>query len=205
MFRKIKEILKSAFLIFAICILIYVTYEVIMARKNDEEVFIFGYKPYIILTGSMEPELQVNELVIIKKTTYDKIKIGDIINFYAPGIDKTVCHRVIDINEAGMYTKGDNNNREDLLTITEDNFVGKMVFKTSAIAFILKQVSSPIHIIKLVCFIIVIILAAILIKIIFKRPHTDDADNIVDANNENTNADIHEDTLARRRSRTTNF
>lgn len=162
MFRKVKNILSTIFLIFAICILIFVLYEVIQARKSNEELFILGYKPYIILTGSMEPELKVNELVIIKKESYEKIQIGDIINFYAPGVEKTVCHRVIDINDAGMYTKGDNNNREDILTVTQSSYVGKMVFKTSILAFIIRQVYSPYGIIKMIAFIVSIVLAVIL-------------------------------------------
>ena len=55
---------------------------IIQARTNPEEVpNIFGYKPFIVLSGSMESEINVGDLAIVKNIDINSLKIGDIIAF----------------------------------------------------------------------------------------------------------------------------
>jgi len=92
---KTKKILSNGFLLIATIILIYCIFVVIQARRTGEEVFIFGYKPYIVQSGSMEPALRVNSLIIVRQGGFEQVEIGDKISFRAPGFDVNVCHRVI--------------------------------------------------------------------------------------------------------------
>ncbi|MDN8988772.1 signal peptidase I, partial [Staphylococcus aureus] len=59
----------------------------------------------------MEPEINTGDLAIVKSIDADDVKFGDIITFKYEG--KVVTHRVVEKNEEGFITKGDNNNSND--------------------------------------------------------------------------------------------
>lgn len=70
-----------------------------------------GYRPFYILTDSMEPNINVGDIVIAKAVDAKDVRVNDIVcyDFYSMNI----IHRVVDINEKGFVFKGDNNETED--------------------------------------------------------------------------------------------
>lgn len=92
---------------------------------------IFPIKPVAVATGSMEKELNVGDIVIIKKCNANDINVGDIIEYKMEGY--TVIHRVIEKKQTkGEYsfiTKGDNNGNPDKEPVKEDQLIGKVIFK----------------------------------------------------------------------------
>lgn len=82
-------------------------------------------KPMIVMSGSMEPELKTGSLCFINtRADYVKIKEKDIVTYRV--LDSYVTHRVKEVTDQGLITKGDSNNTEDLGIVTEENFYGKM-------------------------------------------------------------------------------
>lgn len=74
-----------------------------------------GYKPFIVLSGSMEPAILAGDLIITKVIEPEKIAEGDIIAFQAEK-NTIVTHRVTDVQtEEGLsfLTKGDANTGAD--------------------------------------------------------------------------------------------
>lgn len=135
--RKIKRVTRAIFsTIFAIFILlcIYIAYQKFILKKSSIEVF--GYKTYVVLTGSMKPSINPNDIVIVKKSPKENIKINDVITF-SKGGNTTVTHRIIEIvNKDGenLYkTKGDNNNTEDTDLVKYEDIEGVYKFKISKI------------------------------------------------------------------------
>lgn len=88
-----------------------------------------GYTIRIVTSKSMEPEIKVNSINIIKQCNINDIHIGDIICFK---YNKDIIHRVIDItNDSGktmIHTKGDANKKEDNIDIFEDMVIGKVMY-----------------------------------------------------------------------------
>ena len=121
--------------ILALCIL----YQKVILKSQDVE--LFGYKVYIVLTGSMKPEINPNDLVIVKRPSQNNLQVGDIITYSIGGKNTTVTHRIIQIiNENGQNyykTKGDNNNTEDTELVKYENIQGVYAFKISKIGAIL--------------------------------------------------------------------
>jgi signal peptidase len=68
-----------------------------------------GYTAAVVMSGSMEPTLSVDDLVIIRKT--DTISPGDIILYQIEG--DLVIHRIVEIDGDTITTKGDANNTMD--------------------------------------------------------------------------------------------
>ena len=88
--------------------------------------FAFGYKPAVVLSGSMEPTIETGSIALIDTKDKTDIKKGDIIAFT---VDNTfITHRVTRIDDEGIHTKGDGNETADLWVIKEKNITGKTVF-----------------------------------------------------------------------------
>lgn len=69
----------------------------------------FGYGAAIVLSGSMEPALRVDDLVIVRET--DQAALGDIVVYQSGEV--LVVHRVTGFEGDNIITRGDANNVED--------------------------------------------------------------------------------------------
>ena len=99
----------------------------------------FGYGFSVVLSGSMEPELNVNDLVIIKKQK--SYQSDDIIVYQDDNL--LVIHRIIEINGETAVTKGDANEVNDPeISITQ--IKGKMVMHIPFIGCIVQFIKSTI-------------------------------------------------------------
>ena len=83
----------------------------------------------------MEPNLQIGDIVVVKKVKQVELKKGDVIS-YRQG-QSVITHRIAEVveeNERVEYkTKGDNNNVEDSGTITYNMIEGKVIKHISKI------------------------------------------------------------------------
>ena len=130
---KLKRIINIFIYIIFIPILLYNVILIIKAIENPKETPSFlGIKTYVIVSGSMEPNIQIGDIVIVKsiKNKEEAIKIGDIISFRKGQM--VITHRITNIekDENGILriaTKGDNNNTEDSERILMNNIEGKVV------------------------------------------------------------------------------
>ena len=113
--------------VFVPLLLINVTL-IVKSYTNPNEVPDFlGYKPFIVLSGSMEPAIQTGDLVFIHKTETEKLRVGDVICYLDSGA--AVTHRIIAVTdgEDGLpryITKGDANDAEDHLSVAADQIQG---------------------------------------------------------------------------------
>ena len=99
----------------------------------------FGFRIYKVGSGSMEPYLNIKDLIIIKKSNI--YKINNIIT-YENNEGSTTTHRIVSIVGDKYITKGDANNTEDL-PITKDKIIGKLIFRIHNIGFINYLLSKP--------------------------------------------------------------
>ena len=105
----------------------------------------FGWKPFIVLSGSMETEIYPGDLAVVKEVDTNALKINDVIAFKSG--DVVVTHRIIEIkNENGKIefkTKGDNNNAEDVGYVTPEQVEGIYQFKISNLGNLAMFVQTP--------------------------------------------------------------
>lgn len=95
-----------------------------------------GIRPLTVMSGSMEPGIKTGSVAVISKkiTDFKDIGKGDVITFEIG--NSLVTHRVVEITEDGIITKGDANNSEDSWIVTEDIFYGKQLFSVPIIGYI---------------------------------------------------------------------
>ncbi len=121
---------------------------------------LFGVEMRAVLTPSMEPELPVGSLLIIKPTAYEDIKIGDDITFVRDKKLTVVTHRVIEKDDETkrLTTQGIANNTADAPTIYE-NVIGKVVFHIPLVGYLIMWTSDLKG--KIICGIIIAALVAL--------------------------------------------
>lgn len=85
---------------------------------------LFGFETYNIVSGSMEPEISVGSLILVKYKEPKEIQENEIITFYSNGT--VVTHRVTKNNafEGKLTTKGDANESEDITTTSYNDVIG---------------------------------------------------------------------------------
>lgn len=66
-----------------------------------------------ITSGSMWPELKIGDLVFIQGVKPEQIRIGDIVVFRNETNDTFTIHRVVNLDEDTLTTKGDANFKND--------------------------------------------------------------------------------------------
>jgi len=100
----------------------------------------FGVQPTVIYSGSMQPVVDIGDIVIISDVSTDSIKEGDIIQFKNTNISIPILHRVYKIDEKGdtklFITKGDANNDPDTDPIISNQIMGKAIFTIPKIGWI---------------------------------------------------------------------
>lgn len=139
---KIKKVINTCIYIIFIPILLYNIILIVKAITNPKETpSVLGIKTYVIVSGSMEPNLNIGDIVIVKsiKNREENIKVGDIISFRKG--QSVITHRITNIekDENGILriaTKGDNNNTEDDGRILINNIEGKVVQKIPKIGYV---------------------------------------------------------------------
>jgi signal peptidase len=98
----------------------------------------FGYGASVVLSGSMEPVLSVNDLVILKET--QDVEIGDVI-VYESG-SELIIHRVQSVDGDTITTKGDANNIADE-PFDRSHVRGKMIASFPAVGGLVRTLKTP--------------------------------------------------------------
>lgn len=111
---------------------------------------VLGYSVFRVMTGSMEPEIPEDSLLVVKNTPPEEIVPGDVISFFSPDpmLEGAVnTHRVVRIEEENgairFITKGDANLIEDTYPVDDSLLVGKAVFKSYGLGKAVSLLSNP--------------------------------------------------------------
>lgn len=102
---------------------------------------------FIMVVGtSMYPSITQDDIIIIKPIDPETLKIGDIIAYrYNIGEDNFASiHRVIDIRDGIIKTKGDNLSVPDRYGVMSENIVGIMIGKIPYVGYIIRFAGSEI-------------------------------------------------------------
>ena len=143
-FKVFKYVIYS---ILVIVLLINFTIIIKSKTSKDKVPSVFGYKPFIVLSGSMQPNIKIGDLVFVKSSKVENLNVNDIVAFKTN--DNTVTtHRIIDIDtttkgERCFITKGDSNNVKDEELVCKNNLEGKMVKRIPKLGKFINFIQQP--------------------------------------------------------------
>ena len=106
---------------------------------------LMGYQVFNVISGSMEPEYMVGDLLYVKKVDVNTVKVGDPITFVLNEDLVVATHRVvrIDAENKHFYTKGDANETEDASPVHFNNVIGVPQFKVPKLGYVSDYIQHP--------------------------------------------------------------
>ena len=127
---------------------------------------------YVVASGSMIPELEVYDVLIVQgHEPFEDIEIGDIIVFNRPSDhNRVIVHRVVSIIDdepKTVRTKGDANPASIPGTdfpITDKEYIGKVVYTLPQVGYVTQLLKPPINYI-----IIAVVIGVMIVKQIAKK------------------------------------
>lgn len=146
--------------IFALIVLILVpilmmNISIMVKANTDKEKVpdVFGFKPFMVLSGSMETSIKQGDLIMTRVVDPTTLKVDDVIAF-RDAEETVTTHRIIEIIQKDgvtyFVTKGDNNNSQDQNLVEYEDVEGIYLFRIPAVGKILKSLSEPTTIIIVV-------------------------------------------------------
>ncbi|MBI9010203.1 MAG: signal peptidase I [Tenericutes bacterium] len=129
---------------------------------------IFGFKPYTVYTESMEPVLNVNDVVVVGAFDISEAEVGDIITFNADidynGTDEVITHYIYSIEGEGDEIIIRTNRYFDDLTeatpdtwlISPDEVLGTYSFNIPYLGYVIGFISSIFGIVTIAANILII-------------------------------------------------
>lgn len=141
-FRIVLKVIYQIIVI--ICLILAAV--IIMQKVTDSNRSIAGYRIFRVITGSMEPEYDVGEVVISKEVPAKDIKVGDDIVYsgrYGEYSGKIIMHSVIaiDKDENGNYNfhaKGLHSSSVEDPQIKESQIYGVVKYKSKILTVLYK-------------------------------------------------------------------
>lgn len=138
-FEKVAHIILNLIIAFVFLLVIIVGYNYIQLQiMNKDYSNFFGYTVLQVSTGSMAKTLNVYDVILVKITK--EVEVNDVITYKKD--NELITHRIMQMNEEKLITKGDANNTEDE-EITKDAVIGKVISVYPQIGIWAKVFSEP--------------------------------------------------------------
>ena len=140
--NKFLKFIWGIFVKILTIVIIFISIIIVVQKVTNNQESFFGFRIFRVQTGSMIPKYQIGDVIFVRETDPDKIKIGDDVTYKGTtGSMKglLVTHRVIDIEEVEgkkvFHTKGIANELEDPV-VSEDQINGVVQTKMYILSLI---------------------------------------------------------------------
>ena len=167
----VGKVCKTIF--FTIALIILFIAVIIMYKANsdpDKVPDVVGYKPMIVLSGSMETSIHTGDLVFVKMVDTTTLKKGDVIAFRNEA-DTVTTHRIVDIvfEDGKQYfkTKGDANNSEDTNLVAMSDIEGLYVGRIAKAGNFLMFMQKPIGL--FITLLVILVIGLLWLYIVSRR------------------------------------
>ena len=153
--QKINRILFILLYILLIPTILFSLFLIVIELGNSKEgPSFFNIELYTVISESMSPRLNINDIVIVKKGyEIESYKKGNIITFIRD--NEVITHRIERVISADMrpafITKGDNNKVEDEEIVKYENIIGKVVLTMPKIGALVNLLKNKLFFVSILC------------------------------------------------------
>lgn len=127
---------------------------------------LLGYKPLVVLSGSMEPTYKVGSVIYYHKVDFGELHVDDVITFKES--NKSITHRINRIENGKFITKGDANDSVDPNLVEYNQVDGKVInIYLPYLGYYIKEVNKNIY--PTIIIIVVLVLEFILSNFIKEK------------------------------------
>jgi len=179
--QKKGKVINILFLIVISLMLFYIA---VNSFFPDQSIDYLGFKSYVVISPSMEPDINVNDLIVVVKVKQEDLEVDDIISFYTylptNQIDEfgdtvylksVVTHYLAAINDDGSdityktHRAGVADDAYDdwndihgnPIDLNFDDIIGRVSFTVPKVGVVLKVFTNPIMVVLIVVNISIIV------------------------------------------------
>lgn len=155
-------ILKYSFYAIAGVLIIYILVSIAIP---DRTMNVFGFRSFVVVSSSMEPDIDRYDMIVVTKPEQDELKVRDAITFsaYIPEVQSFsyVTHyigEIVETPDGSVYYEtqgaskdpGDYDNWTDgngnSVNITFDDIEGKYLFRIPKVGYVVTMLRDPIFV-----------------------------------------------------------
>lgn len=146
-YKKVLNVISIAVCIILTSIIVVNATMIVKSYMYPDKVPDFmGYKPFIVLSGSMEPTILTGDIVLTRETAAGEIARNDIITFRTDK-DTVITHRVTEVvtdnGTVSFLTKGDANVGADANVVKPEMLEGKYLGRVGGIGHFAMFLQTP--------------------------------------------------------------
>ena len=140
---------------------------------------LLGFRVFTVISGSMEPEYSVGDLIYVKEVDPATIKVNDVITFLLDENLTVATHRVVEIDaeKQHFYTKGDANDTVDANPVHFNNVIGVPKFALPLLGYVSDFIQNPPGMYITIVGAAVLIIAVFLPDMIRKKKDDDETES----------------------------
>ena len=195
--KKIFNIISTAIVSVVFVVVVCTCLSLIIQMAGGKKPSLFGYRFYYVLTDSMTPTLEVNDVIlseVLKPEEVQKdLEVGDIVTFvveYGDLKGKTITHRVVETTYYDeeydrwcIKTQGDKLGAPIDEPVPVENVQAVMVKKVNALSSFYRFFSSRVGLIAVVVVPFAIMMGVLIFRLItiVKKPENDGPEEVAPA------------------------
>lgn len=138
--QRYKARIASEFASLLLLVTVIICLFVVLQSISNGYVEFAGVSLFRVVTGSMEPTIPIDAVLVVRNTEIENIHMDDIVCFRStnPGSGgMIITHRVVAVYDTPdgvrcLRTKGDNNLSVDVNPITQHQLIGRVIWHTGA-------------------------------------------------------------------------
>lgn len=133
----IKKILKVIYTLLFLFLLVSAGFIILTSYKMIE-----GYNFYVVMSGSMEPNIRTGSVVGVK--TESSYAVNDVVTIKMKNDpSQTYTHRIVNIEGETYTTKGDANESNDPDKAEQNMVIGKVIVNVPLLGYIVNFAKQP--------------------------------------------------------------
>ena len=170
-FSIFREVISWILFAAVLIVFLFTVHQRITAEEGEGS-YVFGHQLVVVLTGSMEPYMMTNGVALAREVEdFGELQIGDVITFHLEsdnGETLRITHRIVDIADGKIWTKGDNNQVPDGIPLTMENVEAEVIAVFNGTAWIVQKWQTTAGKIMLVSLAAGLVLGYFLLKILVR-------------------------------------
>jgi signal peptidase len=131
------------------------TISVLLLAAMPHALSLAGFDMFVVRGASMEPQIPLGSVILVKPVDPATVNAGDIISFRAPN-DAVVTHRVLSVvtgDVLSFNTKGDGSNAADPVTVPAPAVIGTVEVYIPQLGFAITALATTLGAVAMIGFV----------------------------------------------------
>ena len=165
-FKKVGDVIGTLLIALELVIIV----SIVICKIGGNTPSVFGYRMYVIVSPSMEPEIKVGDMIIAEEYEGQALSVGDVVTYLGREgemADKVITHKIVAIDGEKIITRGVANSVADP-AITRDDVLAVMSYKTVVLSTVYRVISTDAGFIVLILLPLIVMIISEIVTLVIQ-------------------------------------